>query len=81
MTIIFTTAYKDISRNNWLHYYRTNESYYTNFLYGSAVAFQTKVLLQGFLKSFHASRDVVIKGTHSLINQNAKAAGLDYRIQ
>jgi hypothetical protein len=31
MTIIFTTAYKDISRNNWLHYYRTNQSYYTNF--------------------------------------------------
>lgn len=57
------------------------DAYYTNFLYGSAVAFQTKVLLQGFLKSFHASRDVVIKGTHSLINQNAKAAGLSYRIQ
>lgn len=57
------------------------DAYYANFLYGSAVAFQTKVLLQGFLKAFHASRDVVIKGTHTLINENAKAAGLDYRIQ
>lgn len=57
------------------------DAYYANFLYGSAVAFQTKVLLQGFLKAFHASKNIVITGTHSLINENARAAGLDYRIQ
>ena len=55
-----------------------SDAYYANFVFGGAMQFRNKALLQGFIKAEKRTGDIIINGAESIIERETRKAGLTY---